>query len=250
MKSNNDEIDWVLEYELEILNQVRFPTRQGFKIADEALAKLELIHPDRRLIKTASGLLISLQELEDLSPFEDKYIHMLETLRDLFFEKYVEYDFRRIAKQLHFSEDRLDKIETMIVRNLIERISNTPQLIHSIEPREFEQVVGQIFSRMGYRVELTKQTRDGGYDLIAIDDQEFGLKFLIECKKYGSGKPVGVSVVRNLAYIVEKEKANKGIIVSTSRFTKDAKVEAGLRPYQLDLKGMTDVLRLIEKYKN
>jgi restriction system protein len=43
---------------------------------------------------------------------------------------------------------------------------------------------------------------------------------LVECKRYNG--PVGVEFVRVLHSVVYAEHANKGILVSTSRFTKGA----------------------------
>ncbi|SCX22744.1 Restriction endonuclease [Agrobacterium sp. DSM 25558] len=74
-------------------------------------------------------------------------------------------------------------------------------------------------------MELTKRTRDGGKDIIAISRDNFGvsLKYFVECKHYSEGNKVGVEVVRALHGVRNtKDGPNKTIIATTSSFTADA----------------------------
>ena len=41
-------------------------------------------------------------------------------------------------------------------------------LINKINPHDFEKFIGEIFQKKGYRIELTKKTRDGGRDLFCF----------------------------------------------------------------------------------
>lgn len=54
------------------------------------------------------------------------------------------------------------------------------------------------------------------------DNQIGQLKCVWIIKKYSSDKPVGVKIVRELRYLIAHARASKGIIVTTSRLTKDA----------------------------
>jgi restriction system protein len=58
---------------------------------------------------------------------------------------------------------------------------------------------------------------------------------------------VGVELVRSLHGVVYAEHANKGIIVSTSKFTKGAKKLAG-KFAQLELINANDLIRLCDEY--
>lgn len=72
-------------------------------------------------------------------------------------------------------------------------------------------------------MELTKQTRDGGADIIAVrDDMGSHLKMLIEAKRYGPDKPVGVGMVRELYAVRQLRHASKAVLATTSYFSKDA----------------------------
>jgi len=49
-----------------------------------------------------------------------------------------------------------------------------------------------VATRFGYEVELTKKTRDGGYDVVAVGRKQVDVRFLIECKMYAPTKKVDV----------------------------------------------------------
>jgi HJR/Mrr/RecB family endonuclease len=118
-----------------------------------------------------------------------------------------------------------------------------------IDARAFEEVVAELFHGFGYHVELTKRTRDGGRDVVAIrhstikDD-----KYLIECKHW-EGK-VGVSVVRELMGVGVDEPNSGLILASTSGFTRDARVFAGRERVRwiLALKDRDDIDAWVQEY--
>jgi HJR/Mrr/RecB family endonuclease len=100
----------------------------------------------------------------------------------------------------------------------------SPDSSEKISHREFEEIVAELFKGFGYSVELTKRTRDGGRDVIAINRNKVIIpqKYLIECKHWKD--KVGISVVRELLGVsaIEEERPSGLIIASTSGFTKDA----------------------------
>ena len=92
-----------------------------------------------------------------------------------------------------------------------------------LNPRQFEELVAELFRAKGYTVELTPRTRDGGLDIIAIKKDDVGSAMtLIECKRYAMSNKVGVAVVRGLYGVVEERQATRGVIATTSRFTRGA----------------------------
>ena len=122
----------------------------------------------------------------------------------------------------------------------MERLYRTPDDLKTINRRLFE-VVAEIFHKLGFEVELTRQTRDGGKDIIAISRRPFGLRFLIECKRPNPGNPVRVAAVRELLFVKGKENATKGILVTTTRFTADARILAEQHLWELELRAFDDV---------
>lgn len=106
---------------------------------------------------------------------------------------------------------------------IIKALAANPNLMFSLEPRKFEELVAEILSREGLEVSLTPRTRDGGKDILAYSKSVFGNHlFLVECKRYAPDRPVGIACVQRLHGVVEWTNATAGIIATTSRFTKDA----------------------------
>lgn len=118
--------------------------------------------------------------------------------------------------------------------------------MYNLSPREFEELVAELFSKQGFDVELTSETRDGGCDIIATKNIG-GLPFmlLIEWKKYAKGNPVGVSFVRSLLGVQGDRKANKAVLVITSRFTKSARDFANRQQHLISLMDINDLMRMI-----
>ena len=74
-------------------------------------------------------------------------------------------------------------------------------------------------------------------DLYAAKSNELGdFLFLVECKKYARTNPVQVDVVRALYGNVQAKRATAGVVVTTSTFTRGAKVFRNELRHQLDLR--------------
>ncbi len=96
--------------------------------------------------------------------------------------------------------------------------------------REFEILVGEAYRLQGYRVtETGGGGADGGIDLALAKGSE---KFLVQCKQWKAYK-VGVDVVRELYGVMAAKGATGGFVVTSGRFTDDAKAFAEGRNVQL-----------------
>jgi len=237
--------DPVLEAKLEILHLCLTP--HGFLKAEDMLKKLQLVEPNKNRFANGFRLFLTLRDSGINDPFDQRYIKLLSAFRDVLLEELEEYNFEQIAKELGVDQENLLIQEKNLIEELIFRISQNYDLLYRISPRDFERIIKEIFSAMGYEVELTKQTRDGGYDLVAIRKMDgFSLKFLVECKR--TTRPVGVKIVREFLHVIGDQKANKGIIVATSFYTEGAIKQQSFQPYLLDLKDKDHVIRWIEEY--
>lgn len=86
---------------------------------------------------------------------------------------------------------------------------------------EFEFLCKKLLEKMGFDVEQTKASGDGGIDLIATNSQPFlEGKYIIQCKRYSGS--VGEPIIRDLYGVVCSERANKGILMTTGTFTNSA----------------------------
>jgi len=100
--------------------------------------------------------------------------------------------------------------------------------LKKISPSFFERVVVELLVKMGYggsRADAGKaigRSGDGGIDGI-IKEDKLGLDVVyIQAKRWDSN-PVGRPDVMQFAGALQAQRANKGIFITTSRFTDDAR---------------------------
>lgn len=132
---------------------------------------------------------------------------------------------------------------------LIESLKKQPVNLRNITPREFEELLADLLRDMGWDVELTKQTRDGGADILAYLNTEVGrLLCLVEAKHYREDRKIGVELVRTLYGTLCDAQANSAMLVTSSSFTADAKTFQQKHQYQLTLRDYADVVDWIMKF--
>lgn len=114
------------------------------------------------------------------------------------------------------------KSVTIFDNTLLKKAVDDPRVIHSFSSREFEEMVCELLDKQGYNVKLTKQTRDGGKDIIVAQKSILGeFCIFVECKKYDTTRPISVGLVRELYGTVMSENATAGMMITTSYFTKE-----------------------------
>ena len=102
--------------------------------------------------------------------------------------------------------DELEKIEFLLKRS----------------SREFEHIIEQLYSKIGYKTVLTQATRDGGKDVIATRETTAQRETVaVECKLYNH--TIGVDLVRAMRGVIAYDGYNKGVIFTTKNFSPDAK---------------------------
>jgi len=112
-----------------------------------------------------------------------------------------------------------DSIE-VIRSKYIEQITDK-NFTAEITPRDFEFLVASLFPERDWEVIITPPTRDGGCDIIATKSTKGATdRVLIECKM--KALVVTVEVARALVGILGEYKATRGVIVTSSRFTRPA----------------------------
>lgn len=113
-------------------------------------------------------------------------------------------------------------VSKFIDQELIKYFHENPTELKTMNRRLLEEMVAELFHGFGYDVELTKKTRDGGKDIIAIKRAEANVKYLIECKRPDPGGYVSIGPVRELYGVKSSERATKAIMVTTAYFSPDA----------------------------
>lgn len=115
--------------------------------------------------------------------------------------------------------------------DVISELDTKPNLM-DLNPFEFENLVNNLFSKIGFEAKLTRSSRDGGIDVVAFDPRPIlGGKVVIQAKRYKN--VVEVSAVRDLYGSMINEGASKGILVTTSHYGTDAYNFAKDKPIEL-----------------
>lgn len=97
---------------------------------------------------------------------------------------------------------------------------------------DFEAFVAALLGRMGFRVEQTQASWDGGIDSIAVDARPIiGGTVLVQVKRYKNA--VDASAVRDLYGTVLSKGANKGVIITTGTFGPTSRDFATGKPIEL-----------------
>lgn len=113
--------------------------------------------------------------------------------------------------------------------------------INTLSGIEFENLCQNLIENMGFSVETTKASGDGGIDLIAYNHEPvLSGKYIIQCKRYSGS--VGEPIIRDLYGVITSERANKGILMTTGYFTKSAIAFAEGKPIELIDGEQLDVL--------
>lgn len=172
------------------------------------------------------GVDFSNSSLKDAS-FENAVLTGID-LSSANLDRIIFADAQNIPEILEASATRVSKPSTYLSLEYLSHKTTGPEevrrLLHEASPRELENIVAELFLRQGYQVEVTPQTRDGGYDLLVSRDEPLRgkLTFAVEVKKYRQGKTIGISPVRSLLGVVHALQLDGGIVVATNAFSTGA----------------------------
>lgn len=124
-------------------------------------------------------------------------------------------------------------------------------LLHSVTPQRFEQVVIDLLGAMGYgggRADMAERlgrSGDGGIDGVIKEDR-LGLDMVyIQAKRYAPENKVGRPAVQGFVGSLTGEGATKGVFVTTSDFSREARDYAARVPQKIVLLNGTDLARLM-----
>ena len=141
---------------------------------------------------------------------------------------HLESVFQRIIKPLNktsVSED--DVLQAFKVFGINVRSDTSPKLtegLQNLSGVDFERLILALLTRMGFHAEMTKTTGDGGIDIIAVLDKPIiGGRYLFQCKRFSPDNFVGGPTVRDFYGAVTADRAIKGILITTSDFTAQAR---------------------------
>lgn len=250
------------------------------KSQQNILDKLMPIYVEPHWIKSFSNLELKIPKLPEILDFSqlgkfDDYYDSFKKIEEIISVRkskglfdtlnsvssklsYIDYDFGSLLideKEEEIIENKIEKnsiiiTETSRIKQIISEIYFNNLKLFTIHPREFEKIIAELLYNQGFEVELTKQTRDNGYDILALKyiNGFSPIKYLVECKRYAEDRKIGVEIIRSFKEVLQTENANKGIIVTTSYFTKDAIKKQAETPLLLDYKNKDEVLEWVNNY--
>lgn len=103
------------------------------------------------------------------------------------------------------------------------------EVVRSVTPQRFERLILDLLIAMGYgggdieNGRMTKASGDGGIDGI-INEDALGLDAVfVQAKRYAPGNTVGRPDIQRFIGSLTGEGANKGVFVTTSSFSKEAR---------------------------
>ena len=138
------------------------------------------------------------------------------------------------------------------VRRLVLDSARNREYMYGLHPRDFELMVEQIFIDKGFRTELTPTTRDGGKDIIAkrYIGTRIPIVIYIECKRFGPDHAVGEPIIRGLYGVMTDAHINKGILVTSSYFSRDAFIFTRRQGDLIELINGDALYKMIQKSAN
>ena len=153
-----------------------------------------------------------------------------------------------------YSDEVVEGVDISAVINIDEEVkkylSKNPEQLYNLSPRKFEELIAAILVDLGFNVELTKQTRDGGKDIIAsISNSLTRFIMYVECKRFREDNKVDVSIVREVIGVQAIDMPNKSLIITTSYFTADATNLAKSYEHQVELQDFNNLKGYLDAYK-
>lgn len=123
-------------------------------------------------------------------------------------------------------EERIDRDFNSINSSLVDDLISA---VRSMNPVKFERLILDLLTRMGYGAgnlansQMTKTSGDGGIDGI-INEDALGLDAVyIQAKRYAPDSKVGRPALQAFVGSLTGEGATKGVFVTTSDFSKEAR---------------------------
>lgn len=134
---------------------------------------------------------------------------------------------------------------------LVERLRREPLSVYELSPRKFEELVAELLSDLGYEVELTPASRDGGKDILAYMPTPHGrILCLVEVKRYRQDHKVGVELIRQLYGTLVDANASSAMLVTTSSFSSGARAFQQKHQYKLALRDYGNIVQWLQGYKS
>ena len=154
-------------------------------------------------------------------------------------------------------DERRTAVAELCSQTLIDAVDGNPDVLDDVSRRDFERLIAELFARMGFEIELSRQSKDDGIDFLAIRPERVApIILIVQCKHPDSNKPssrrrrIGVELMRELYGTAVWNDVRNCIMVTSSKFTAGAQTFAAGKPDQIKLADRSAILRWITKYRH
>ncbi len=149
-------------------------------------------------------------------------------------------------------EQQPKRVEENVYYNASEVKKILRDRLIDMNPYAFEHVIGKLLEAIGFKSEVTQKSRDGGIDVEGelVIDGVIRFKMRVQVKRYKIGNNISAPVVQQLRGKLRTSLLERGLVVTTSDFTKDAYQDAvadGMP--NIDLMNGEKLVELLLKYE-
>jgi hypothetical protein len=192
---------------------------------ESQLASIAALIDTPSLFVSDTGRLLSYVARRQLEPIEPNLLDAFAGAPspdgvDQIVEAFLEERFGQPADTTHAEVKLIVKSMAAALAGVLAR---DPNALDSVEWRQLEQVLAEVFGALGFEVTLTPPAKDGGKDLIlqcAVTSE--ARTYLVEVKHWTSGKRVGPGEVERLIEVVVRGGRAGGLVLSSSGFSSAA----------------------------
>lgn len=126
------------------------------------------------------------------------------------------------AEELELNDPHLtiSAMVASVCNQMAHEIARNPKALDELEWRDLERLIAEAFSGLGFDVELTPASKDGGKDVIVDYRTPNGEKksYIIEIKHWKAGKRVNGQTVAEFIHVIAKEHRTGGLFIATHGF--------------------------------
>jgi restriction system protein len=117
------------------------------------------------------------------------------------------------------------RIEPSLGEGAVDTTKWSLELLRKLEWRRFEEVCTGFFQAFGFRAKSTRFGADGGVDINLYAEGETSPSRLVQCKAWNA-YPIGIKAIRELRGVMAERGVPRGIFVTTTTFTAEARAFA------------------------
>ena len=201
----DNRIGWTRTY-LKKAGLIESPERAHFRITEEGI-----------------------KALPDADNIDDKYLMRYQSFREFQNRESSGHEISVVSNDDISPEEVLEKAYAELNASLADDLLAE---IIKLSPTDFERLVVKLLLAMGYGSGIddagfvTQASKDGGIDGIIKEDQLGFSSIYIQAKKWDMDRTVDRPEIQKFVGALQEKNAQKGLFITTARFTSGAKASA------------------------